>query len=128
MNNIFKSALFAGAAVLLASCDTLIGPYGYGYDNGHNHGYHHNTSVHSGRYDNAGVAIYGYENGRPVYGYTQVGRPVHAVNQLYSGCYVPSWGRSSAHAYPYGVHFSTNPPRLYDNSNIEAGDAAPRYY
>lgn len=126
MKKIYKSALFVGAAVLLASCDTLIGPYGY--NNGYHHGYQPDSIVHSSRYDNAGVAIYGYENGRPVYGYTQVGRPVHAVNQLYSGCYVPSWGRSSAQAYPYGVHFSSTPPRLYDNSNIEAGDAAPRYY
>ena len=127
MKNIFTSVIYAGVSILFVSCDTLIGPYGY--DNSHhNHGYHHNTGAPSGRYDNSGVAIYGYENGRPVYGYTQVGRPVHAVNQLYSGCYVPSWGRSSAHTYPYGVNFSANPPRLYDNSNIEAGDSAPRYY
>lgn len=117
-------ALAAGMMLLSTSCDTIMGPYGY--DNGHHRGYHHNTG--SSRYDSAGLAIYGYENGRPIYGYTQVGRPVHAVNQLYSGCYVPSWGRSSAHSYPYGVKFSAHPPRLYDNSNIEAGDAAPRYY
>lgn len=129
MNNIYQFALLAGSSLLLASCDTLIGPHGYG---NHHHGYGHQSygnhgGSHSGRCDNAGVPIYGYENGRPVYGYTQVGRPVHALNQLYAGCYVPSWGRASSHAYPHGVRFSTNPPRLYDNSNIEAGDAAPGY-
>lgn len=127
MNNISLFAVIAGASLLLSSCDTFVAPHGY---ENHHHGYGnrgYRSGIHSVRCDHAGVPIYGYENGRPVYGNTQVGRPVHALNQLYAGCYVPSWGRSSTHAYPHGVRFSSNPPRLYDNSNIEAGDAAPRY-
>lgn len=120
MKNSFITAMAAGVLMLLASCETYPGIYSPrpqhpGIPGG---GQHHDC-------DNAGVPVYGYEKGRPIYGYTQVGRPVHALNQLYAGCYVPSWG--PRHLYPRGVRFSACPPRLYDNSNIEAGDAAPGY-
>lgn len=120
MKRIYRVSLVVGMLLMCTSCGLHSGLFGY------NKGFGNAGGHYAGHYDDAGIPIYGHENGRPVYGYTQVGRPVHALNQLYAGCYVPNWGSASSY-YPSGVRFSSRPPRLYHNSNIEAGDSVPGY-
>ena len=108
-------AMIVGVVLLSTSCEVYPDEYTR-VTNYVGDGYESKSAWTAASYDAAGFPIYGYAYGRPVYGYTQIGRPVYAVNQLYSGCYVPDWRPASwcrnAHHYPQGCNKAPKPPKF----------------
>ena len=112
------TALLAGAAVLLCSCDHMRLSYvGVGVSSGYGGGTVINSSVAwtPASYDVNGFPIYGYSYGRPVYGYTPDGVAIFTFAAITAACMVPLWGPAPWYHghwhYPPHVHHVSAPPR-----------------
>ena len=112
------TALLAGAAVLLCSCDHMRLSYvGVGVSSGYSGGTVINSSVAwtPASYDVNGFPIYGYSYGRPVYGYTPDGVAIFTFAAITAACMVPLWGPAPWYHghwhYPPHVRHVSAPPR-----------------